>query len=240
MPTDERGIVSKSKLTALATAIKTKAGATGGKTLDELAEVVGGIETGGITPTGTISITENGTVDVTEYASANVNVSGGGITPSGTINITQNGTYDVTNYASAEVAVQSSGGVASGSFTPESTTSAKTINHNLGTYDVLLMIYVDLENYAAITSATATSSHKVVKLIASFGTKNADAARKTFGCTTWKSSAISSSSASINAGSTTVNDSSISLTSNCYFMGGVTYKWIAVKYGENTTDKGDS
>lgn len=32
----------------------------------------------GITPTGTISITQNGTVDVTQYASANINVSGGG------------------------------------------------------------------------------------------------------------------------------------------------------------------
>lgn len=78
MPTnDERGIVSKSKLTALATAIKTKAEVSGTCTLDDLVDVVDGIETGGITPSGTISITQNGTVDVTQYASAAVNVSGG-------------------------------------------------------------------------------------------------------------------------------------------------------------------
>lgn len=37
-----------------------------------------GTASGGITPSGTISITQNGTVDVTQYASADVNVSGGG------------------------------------------------------------------------------------------------------------------------------------------------------------------
>lgn len=59
---------------------------------------------GGITPTGTKTITVNGTHDVTNYASAQVNVPTG-ITPSGSINITVNGTHDVTNYASAAVNV---------------------------------------------------------------------------------------------------------------------------------------
>lgn len=59
---------------------------------------------GGVTPTGTISITQNGEdIDVAEYATANVNVPN----PStGTMPITENGEYNVSEYATAEVDVE--------------------------------------------------------------------------------------------------------------------------------------
>ena len=73
---------------------------------------------GGITPTGTIAITQNGEgIDVAQYANADVNVPN----PStGSLNITENGTYDVTDKASAVVNV-SGGAVTLGSATVENT-----------------------------------------------------------------------------------------------------------------------
>lgn len=83
-----------------------KTGANDTNISDAVDTLIGGYGTGsgGITPTGTKTITTNGTHNVSTYEYAEVNVPVG-ITPSGTINISQNGTFDVTSYASANVAL---------------------------------------------------------------------------------------------------------------------------------------
>lgn len=74
---------------SIKTSIENKGVTVGNGTLDTYASKIDAIETG-ITPTGTINITENGTYDVTDKASANVNVEG----LKGTkLEITKNGTY---------------------------------------------------------------------------------------------------------------------------------------------------
>ena len=62
----------------IADAIRGKLSSSDTYTPGQMAGAIENIPTGGITPTGTINITENGSVDVTQYATANVNVSGGG------------------------------------------------------------------------------------------------------------------------------------------------------------------
>lgn len=87
MPTnDERGIVSKSKLTALATAIKTKASVSGTYTLDDLIDVVDDIEAGGGGETITLSavfdagtnkiFTTDALADLKQYLTVTATVSG--------------------------------------------------------------------------------------------------------------------------------------------------------------------
>lgn len=114
-------LVSESNLTNIANAIRTKNGSSDTYTPAQMATAIGNISTG-ITPTGSISITENDTYDVTNYASAVVNVPTGssskygftidsflgdvdnngvlqGVDLSGTRNFTISGFSDVGNAA---------------------------------------------------------------------------------------------------------------------------------------------
>lgn len=96
------------KLTAIANAIRAKTGSSATLTLTEMVTAIENIQTG-ITPSGSINISDNGTYDVTDKAQAVVNVSVSSPTLI-TKNITQNGTYNASGdnadgYSAVTVAV---------------------------------------------------------------------------------------------------------------------------------------
>ena len=93
---EDKVICNKSDLVNAADAIRSKLGVTDTYYVSELSSAIQSIETGGIVPSGTISITENGTVDVTQYASAEVNVSSAPSLQSKSVTYTSNGTATIT------------------------------------------------------------------------------------------------------------------------------------------------
>ena len=93
---EDKVICNKSDLVNTADAIRSKLGVTDTYYVSEFSSAIQSIETGGIVPSGTISITENGTVDVIQYASAEVNVSSSPSLQSKSVTYTANGTATIT------------------------------------------------------------------------------------------------------------------------------------------------
>lgn len=111
--------VTESYLEGIGDAIRNKLNTSQGYTPGQMAAAINSIPTGGITPTGTINITQNGQTDVTQYASAAVNVPNsytaedeGKVVQEGELEaqtsetITQNGAYDTTTKDEVVVDVQ--------------------------------------------------------------------------------------------------------------------------------------
>lgn len=155
-------IIDNSNLYDIADSIRAKLGVQTTYKPSQMADAIDSISGGGITPTGTVSITENGTTDVTNYASASVNVpnsysasdegkvvSGGTLVSQTSDTVTENGTIDTTLIKSLIVAVSGGGSTCqmeSGIVTPSE--DSNSIYVDVAFEPTHAMIFADYANWS--------------------------------------------------------------------------------------------
>lgn len=215
-------LVRESSLQSIADAIREKNGTENTYKPDQMGDAIKAISGGGITPTGTINITENGTHNVTNYASANVNVPTGSTPVINPLSVTENGTYTapsgVDGYSPITVNVPSSGGTVSGSFSPESNLRSVTLPDCIGKSNILIYPTTPLATISAgrthygdlITTANG------VKMV---GSTNSGGTSWTLGLSTASSWDSTTGTITITAG-TTANYGG-------YYASGMTYAYVA-------------
>ena len=166
----DKVICDKSDLVNIADAVRSKLGVTNTYYVSELSSAIQNIQTGGITPSGTISITENGTVDVSQYANAEVNVSATPNLQSKSVTYTENGTATITpdegydGLSSVGVTVDVSGGGGVETCTLTTSVASDAPHGGISAYNG--------DTYIEITSAGTYSINKNSIIFVMMGHRN--------------------------------------------------------------------
>lgn len=230
------------KLTAIANAIRAKTGKTTNMTLAEMPSEIASIQTG-ITPSGSITLTEEKSYDVTEKATAVVDFSATraalaeAVTAKGVDTLPDSSFDTIANHIGL---IEGGGGSlppgitkqASGSFTLDVDTNTPNhpITHNLGEIPKMFYIWTDDE-----TSASAVDIYALINSCFQLLTHDAQAGasvagiistyyRVTTGKTNMTNRQPTSAQLSSYATETTFNVNNNSVK----YRTGNTYKWIAI------------